>query len=106
MMDPREATFLKVITDFPDSPMGYFSLGRLYLDAKRYADAVTRLSEAVRLDPNYSAAWVALGDAHGNAGEKEQAKAAYERALATPHGQRDGSLQGDLAQRLQDLADF
>jgi Tfp pilus assembly protein PilF len=78
----------------------------LYLDAKRHAEAVTQLSEAVRRDPNYSAAWVALGDAHGHAGQKEEAKTAYERALATPHGQRDGSLQGDLAQRLQDLADF
>lgn len=102
----REATFKQVISQFPDSPMGHFSLGRLYVDEKRWADAAKSLDEAVRLDPNYAAALVALGDAHNGAGDKAKAKDAWERALATPHGQRDLSLQGDLEQRIRDLEDF
>lgn len=105
-MSDRETTFKEMVRQFPDSPMGHFSLGRLYVDEKRWAEAVVALSEAVRLDPNYSAAIVALGDAHSGAGAKDEAKAAWERALNTPHARRDTSLQADLEQRIRDLEDF
>lgn len=102
----REATFKQMTAQFPDSPMGHFSLGRLYVDEQRWAEAVTALSEAVRLDPTYAAALVALGDAHAGNKDKAAAKATWERALATPLGQRDLSLQADLEQRIRDLEDF
>lgn len=105
-MSDREATFKEMVRQFPDSPMGHFSLGRLFVDEKRWAEAVTALSEAVRLDPTYAAAHVALGDAHAGASQKDAARAAWERALQTPHGKRDMSLQSDLEQRIRDLEDF
>jgi tetratricopeptide (TPR) repeat protein len=102
----REALFLSMTRDFPDSPMGFFSLGRLYLDDKRWAESVAALSTAVKLDPNYSAAWVALGDAQLGLSQRDEAKTAWQRALETPHAKRDASLQADLDQRLRDLDDF
>ena len=102
-MSDREAEFKALIAEFPDSPMGHFSLGKLYLDEKRWPDAAGAFAEAVRLDPNYSAAWVGLGDAHSGAGKAEDAKAAYQKALDTPHGRRDMSLQADLEERIRDL---
>ena len=105
-MSDREAMFKEMIRQFPDSPMGHFSLGRLLVDEKRWAEAVVSLSEAVKLDPHYAAAHVALGDAHVGAGQKDAAKAAWERALQTPLGKRDMSLQSDLEQRIRDLEDF
>jgi uncharacterized protein HemY len=105
-MSEREAMFKDMVAQFPDSPMGHFSLGRLYVDEKRWAEAVGALSEAVKLDPTYAAAFVALGDAHAGLGDKAGAKAAWEAALATPLGRRDMSLQADLDQRLRDLEDF
>lgn len=105
-MNDRETTFKEMIRQFPDSPMGHFSLGRLFLDEKRWKEAVGALSEAVRLDPNYAAAIVALGDAHAGDGKKAEAIAAWKRALETPHGRRDTSLQADLDQRIRDLEDF
>lgn len=98
--------FKQMVQQFPDSPMGHFSLGRLLVDEKRWAEAVEALRNATRLDPNYAAAFVALGDAHAGAGKKEDAKAAWESALATPHGQRDLSLQADLEQRIREIDDF
>lgn len=106
MSSEREALFLKLVAEYPDSPMGHFSLGRLYLDEKRWADAVAPLREAVTLDPHYAAAHVALGDALAGQGQKDDAKSAWRAALATPHGQRDLSLQADLEQRLRDIDDF
>ncbi len=106
MTSPRETMFLEMTKEFPDSPMGFFSLGRLYLDERRYPECVTALARAVQLDPNYSAAWVALGDAQAGSGLTDDAKATWQRALETPHARRDSSLQADLEQRLRDLDDL
>jgi uncharacterized protein HemY len=105
MLD-REKRFLHMTLQFPESPMGFFSLGRLYLEEKRWDESVKALSEAVRLDTGYAAAWVALGDAHAGRGAREAAKSAWSKALETPHAQRDASLQADLEQRMRDLDDF
>lgn len=105
-MTEREQRFLQMVREYPDSPMGHFSLGRLYLDEKRWQESVDALSTAVRLDPGYAAAFVALGDAFAGLGDKAKAKASWADALATPHGQRDMSLQADLEQRMRDIDDF
>jgi Tfp pilus assembly protein PilF len=92
-----------MVKDFPDSPMGWFSLGRHYLEGKDFQQAATCIAEAAKLDPNYAAAWVALGDAQAALGLPEEARAAWKKALETPHGKKDISLQADLEQRLSDL---
>ncbi len=106
MPSQREELFLDMVRQFPDSPMGHFSLGRLYLEEKRWPEAVAALGEAVRLDATYAAALVALGDACLGQGARDGARSAWQRALQTPLGQRDHSLQSDLEQRLKDLDDF
>ena len=103
MSAEREQQFLDLVKEFPDSPMGHFSLGRLYLETQRYPESAKRLEEAVRLDPTYAAALVALGDAYAALGDPAKARQTYERARATPHGQRDQSLGEDLDQRIADL---
>ena len=105
-VNDREALFKDMVRQFPDSQMGHFSLGRFYVDEKRWPEAVTALSNAVKIDPTYAAAFVALGDAYAGLGDKPNARQSWERALATPHGQRDMSLQADLDQRIRDLEDF
>ncbi len=96
--------FKQMVAEFPDSPMGHFSLGKYLLEVKRYGEAANSLAEAVRLDEGYAAAWLALADAQAAAGDVPGAKATYERALQTPHGRRDLSFQEDIEQRLSDLA--
>ncbi len=105
-MSLKEQQFKDLVSEFPDSAMAHFSLGRLYLDEKRFAEAVTALKNAVALDANYAAAHVALGDAWAGQGDKTEAKAAWQRALETPHGRRDASLQADLDQRIRDIDEF
>ena len=95
--------FRQMVTEFPDSPMGHFTLGKFLLEEKRWAEAAQALEKAVALDPAYAAAYVALGDAHAAAGQPDQARAAWQRALETPHGKRDQSLQADLEQRMSEL---
>lgn len=95
--------FRQMVTEFPDSPMGHFSLGKYYLEQKRWAESAAALEKAVALDPGYAAAWVALGDAHAGAGNPDKARETWQRALETPHGKRDASLQADLEQRINEL---
>ena len=106
MAADREALFKEMVREFPDSPMGHFSLGRLYLDERRWDESVACLAEAVRLDPDYAAAMVALGDAWAGLGDKAKAREAWERALATPLGRKDVSLQTDLDARIRELDEF
>jgi uncharacterized protein HemY len=102
-MNDREEQFKQLVAEFPDSPMGHFSLGKLYLEQQRWVDAAGCFATAVKLDPAYAAAHVALGDAWAGAGDAAKARGAWEQALATPHGKKDVSLQEDLAERIAGL---
>ncbi len=102
-MNDREEQFKQLVAEYPDSPMGHFSLGKLYLEQQRWAEAAGCFASAVKCDANYAAALVALGDAWAGAGEGAKARASWELALQTPLGKRDMSLQEDLAQRIADL---
>jgi len=95
--------FLQMTQEFPDAAMGHFSLGKLYVEERRYAEAAPALQTAVRLDPAYAAAWVALAEAQEGLGQPAEARGALEKALKTPHGQKDVSLQADIQQRLARL---
>ncbi|MFL5321384.1 MAG: tetratricopeptide repeat protein [Myxococcaceae bacterium] len=102
MSDPREDKFKQIVAQFPDSPMGHYSLGRLYLEQRRFAEACAPLEKATTLDPSYAAALVCLGDAYSGAGRTEDARRVFtnakEIALAQKH---DG-----LAEEIQDKLDM
>jgi Flp pilus assembly protein TadD len=103
MANPREAQFRKLVTDFPDSPMGHFSLGKLYLDEGRWQEAVPLLREALRLVPDYAAALMALGAAYAGAGETAPARETYESARKIALAQSHPSLAEEAEARLAEL---
>jgi Flp pilus assembly protein TadD len=103
MSADREQQFLDLVKEFPDSPMGHFSLGKHYLESRRWEESARALGEAVRLDPQYAAAWVALGDALAGARRLDEAREAFRKAGETAHGQRDASFREELEERLRDL---
>jgi tetratricopeptide (TPR) repeat protein len=103
MAADREQQWKELVAEYPDSPMGHFSLGKLYLDSSRYAEAAACLAEAARLDPEYAAALVALGDALAGQGDAARAREAYGRAQATKLAQKDRNLAEELSQRLAGL---
>ena len=99
----KEKQFLDLVARFPKNPMGHFSLGKLYLEQKRFSESVQALEKATAVDPTYAAAWVALGEAWAGLGNVEFAKACFSRALETPHGRRDASLAADIENRMRAL---
>lgn len=102
MSDPREQKFQQLAAQFPDAPMAHYSLGRLYCEQGRHADAVGPLERACTLDKTYAAALVCLGDAYAGVGRTEDARRTYETAKDVALQQKhDG-----LAQDIQDKLDF
>jgi uncharacterized protein HemY len=103
MSDARLEQFKKMVASFPDSPMSHFSLGRLYLERRQYAEAAQSLEAAVRLDPGYAAALVALGDAWAGAGETAKAREAFGRAKEHALAQGHPGLAEEIDERVADL---
>jgi len=75
----------------PDDPVVRFGLAGAYLDAGLAEEAVTQYREAVRLKPDYTAAYRGLGRALEKAGQPDEARAAYARGLEV--AQQTGDLQ-------------
>ena len=71
----------KAIAFDPKDVLGYFSLGSVYVDAKRYIEAVDVLGEAIAVDPKHSPSYAILGQALEACGQKEQAKKIYEQGI-------------------------
>jgi tetratricopeptide (TPR) repeat protein len=61
------------------NPLTYFNLGLLEARLENYTDARKRLETAVRLDPNLSAAYYALGGVYHHLGLPELSQAAYQK---------------------------
>jgi uncharacterized protein HemY len=103
MSSEREAQFRKMAAEHSRSPMVHFSLGKLLLDERRYAEAVESLQAAVRLQPDYAAARVALGDALAGAGRPAEARTVLQDARARAVEQKHPSLAEEIQARLEEL---
>lgn len=102
-MTDREEHFKQLVEKFPQAPMGHFSLGKWYLEQRRYSDAANALKRATELDPTYAAALVALGDAYAGVGDASNARAVLERARAVALEQKHPSLAEEIDERLSTL---
>ncbi|MGC4122874.1 MAG: tetratricopeptide repeat protein [Myxococcales bacterium] len=103
-MDEREKKYLEMIEAFPESPLGYFTLGRYYVEQGRFREAIAPLERCIAEEQDWAAALVALADAHAGAGDKAKAIELLERASSTPQAGH-GGIADDIADRLDDLRD-
>ena len=103
MSTDREAQFRKLVEQFPTSPLGYLSLGKLLLEERRYAEAATTLKSATQLAPAYVAALVALGEALAKNGQHTEARAVWEEARTRALEQNHPSLAAEVDELLREL---
>jgi uncharacterized protein HemY len=73
----------------PEDHLGFFMLGKLYLDTKQYEEAASRFERCLELKPDYSAAWRFAGDAHRLADQREKAREVYERGIEVANANGD-----------------
>lgn len=88
-MNPRIESLEKMLDGPRDGALLRFSLGNEYLKAGDPAAAGKCFQAAVDRDPNYSAAWKALGKALNEAGDAAGAVAAYEQGIAVAKARGD-----------------
>jgi tetratricopeptide (TPR) repeat protein len=68
----------------PSSGVDYFALGNLYFQDGKTTDAITAFKKATELDPSYAEAWHNLALCYENAGDEQDAMAAYRKYKSFP----------------------
>ncbi|TAM81630.1 MAG: tetratricopeptide repeat protein [Acidobacteria bacterium] len=92
---PLEA-FEELAAKAPDNVMVHYSLGREYLKAKRYAEAERELREALRLKPDYSAAYRELGKSLVGLDRPDEAREVYTKGVEVACGKGDLQTQREI----------
>lgn len=64
-----------------DNALLRFTLGTAFIKHKKYKEAAEHLSKAVEMEPDYSAAWKAYGNALAKSDQRAAAIAAYEQGI-------------------------
>lgn len=80
---------LAMLENGQDSAMLRFSLGNEYVKRDRHVDAILHYQSAVEQQPDYSAAWQALGRARAELGQTEQAMSAFREGIRVAEQQGD-----------------
>ncbi len=73
--------YKKVIEYDPKDVLGYFSLGTVYLQARRFQEAAEAFQKAVEVGPDHSPSYVGFGEVLEALGKKEEAIQIYRRGI-------------------------
>ena len=97
MAQPLISSLEKLIGTPRDGALLRYSLGSEYLKAGERARAIEQLREAVRRDPDYSAAWKLLGRALADADDAAQALEAWTLGIAAARRKGDRQAEKEMA---------
>ncbi len=100
--DPRIQQFQRMAEADPDNELGHFSLGKIYVETRRYHDAVAPLSRALELNPQMSKAYQLLGEAYNKAGQRDKAIEVMTRGVSTADEQGDRMPRDTMAKVLRE----
>jgi superkiller protein 3 len=89
ILEQKMATYKKVIELDPKDVLGYFSLGTVCLEAKRYGEARETFEKAVAVNPNHSPSWLGWGQALEALGRTEDAINVYKKGIPAADKQGD-----------------
>jgi tetratricopeptide (TPR) repeat protein len=89
LLGKAEEEFNRVITLEEDHKLVPFYMGKMYLEQRRYDDAIKHLQRAVQLDPVSADGHYLLGSAYAAKGHNEEALAAFERCLQLAPGHEE-----------------
>jgi predicted Zn-dependent protease len=96
MSQPLIPSLEKLIGTARDGALLRYSLGNEYLKAGDAAHAIEHLREAVKRDPDYSAAWKLLGRALADAKEPAQAIEAWGRGVEAARRKGDRQAEKEM----------
>lgn len=80
-LDLAQALYDRVLVIQPDFAEAWNRRASLFLARQNYSEALRDVNEALRLEPRHFGAWGGLGAVMESLGSKDEALAAYEKAL-------------------------
>ena len=86
---PRIQQFKTMAEADPNNELGHFSLGKAYLDAGRFDEAIAPLTRVLELNPRMSKAYQLLGEAYDKTDQRDEAIDMLKRGAAMAHQQGD-----------------
>jgi len=89
MSSPIIANLEKLVGGPRDGELLRYALGNEYFKAGDFATAATHLREAVRRNPQHSAAWKLLGKTLSSANDPDAALEAYQQGIAVAEAKGD-----------------
>jgi len=92
-IETRIQQFTQMAQADPNNELGHFSLGKCYVEAGRFADAIAPLTRAIELNGDLSKAHQLLGAAYHGAGQRDRA------IEVVTHGATVADRQGDRMPR-------
>ncbi len=73
--------YRKAVNLFPYNSDSLYELGRAYILAKRYDDAIKQFDKIIRIEPDYGRAYLGMGIALWKKGKKDKAVEYFQKAL-------------------------
>jgi len=96
MASPSVESLEKLLGTPRDGALLRYSLGLEYAKVGDHPRAAQYLRDAVARDPNYSAAWMALGRSLSEAGLLEEALDAYARGIEAARAKGDRQAEKEM----------
>ncbi len=87
----------------PDDPVGYYVLGLEYAKLRRHLDAIHMFEEALRILPDYTAAFRELGKSLRDAGRKREAEETWGKGVVVAQQRGDAQTLKEMLVLLKHL---
>jgi Fe-S cluster biosynthesis and repair protein YggX len=103
-MDQDRINRFKALTEAdPTNELGFFSLGRAYIDAGQPTEAIPSLQRVIALNPNFSKAYALLGIAQRSTGDHAGAVNTLTQGYRIAHDKGDLMPRNDMAMMLKEM---
>ncbi len=104
MIDQERIDRFKTMTEAdPTNELGFFSLGRAFLDGGMAAEAIQPLQRVIALNSSFSKAYALLGMAQRQSGDSAGAIATLTQGYRIAHDRGDLMPRNDMAMMLKEL---
>ena len=100
--DPRLEQFKHMAEADPTNELGHFSLGKAYLEANQFDNAVSALTRALAINPKLSKAYQCVGQAHDSNGKRAQAIEVLTKGVSIADAQGDRLPRDAMIKMLSD----
>jgi Fe-S cluster biosynthesis and repair protein YggX len=102
-LEHRIAQFQNMAAADPNNELGHFSLGKAYLEAGRFPEAVASFARALELNPSLSKAYHLCGEAAMKAGDTKKAVEVMARGVEVADELGDRMPRDAMAKLLNEL---